>query len=107
MRGIGWAIRKVRKAQKRTLVELAAAIGSDAGNLSRIEKGTQNATEETLLAISRELGVPMSDLWRLAETGSEDAGTSLAKIGQLDDDGLRDLEPFVDFLLSQQKPNKP
>lgn len=40
--GVGWAIRRLRKSQERTLESLAAAIGADAGNLSRVERGAQD-----------------------------------------------------------------
>ena len=45
---IGSAIRKQRKSLHITLAELATSIDSDAGNISRIERGEQGAPEAML-----------------------------------------------------------
>lgn len=100
-RGIGWAIRKVRKAQNKTLLGLATAVGSDPGNISRIETGKQDAPESLLRAIASELGVSMSELWRIAEDGHDTTVTITAKAGMMSPDQVRDLDRFADYLLSQ------
>jgi transcriptional regulator with XRE-family HTH domain len=101
--GIGWAIRRVRKAQHLTLENLAIAIGSDAGNLSRVERGTQEVTEDALVAIATELKVSVSDLWRLAEGGDTgDSGRMLALSGRLHPEQLERVLEFGEFLLERQ-----
>lgn len=57
---IGSAIRKARKARKWTLEELAGRIGTDTGNLSRLERGLQGASQELLVNICAALGLPLS-----------------------------------------------
>ena len=49
---IGSAIRKQRKSLHITLAELATSIGSDAGNISRIERDEQGAPEAMLRKIA-------------------------------------------------------
>lgn len=101
-RGIGWAIRKVRKAQKRTLEDLAAAIGTDAGNLSRIEHGKQQITEPTLLLTAAELRMSVSELYRIAETGgNDDSGVTLVgRVALMDDEQKRQVLKYAEFLMS-------
>lgn len=101
--GIGWAIRRVRKAQKRTLEDVANAIGSDAGNLSRMERGSQEVTTGTLRAIAGVLNVSVSDLWRLAEGGDPgDSGKMLALTGQLRPELLKQLIEYGEYLRERQ-----
>lgn len=57
---IGQAIRDARKAKKMTLEELAHLVGTDSGNLSRLERGKQGASQETLIKILDVLGLPLS-----------------------------------------------
>ncbi|GAA0469675.1 XRE family transcriptional regulator [Tatumella punctata] len=60
---IGNRIRQLRKAKKMTILELATSIGSDVGNISRLETGKQGYTESTLIKISEALGVKVADLF--------------------------------------------
>lgn len=103
-RGLGWAIRRVRQGQKRTLEDVAMAVGSDAGNISRIERGTQNAPEDLLQAIAAVLGLSMSDLWQIAEMGQAGVMGVAAKAGKMTDAQRAELERFADFLLTQDRP---
>lgn len=57
---IGKAIRDARKARKWTLEELAGRVGTDTGNLSRLERGLQGASQDMLVRILGELGLPLS-----------------------------------------------
>lgn len=102
-KGIGWAVRRVRLAQKRTLEDVAGEAGTDAGNLSRIERGSQNVPEPLLRGIASALGVPMSQLWRIAEDGVTAPVDITAKAGQMKPDQVRELNRFADFLLSQNE----
>lgn len=60
---IGPRIRELRKAAKMTILELATAIGSDVGNISRLETGKQGFTESTITKIADALGVEVADLF--------------------------------------------
>ena len=64
---IGKVIRILRQEQGLTLEELALRIGSDAGNLSRVERGKQRYTPEMLQAIADALKTPVSNLFIRAE----------------------------------------
>ena len=57
---IGKAIRTARKARGWTLEELGDRVGIDTGNLSRLERGRQGASQEMLLKICEALGLPLS-----------------------------------------------
>lgn len=64
---IGHVIRRRRNAKKFTLEQFAAMIDSDAGNLSRVERGLQNYTPTLLSAVAAALGTTVSDLAAEAE----------------------------------------
>ncbi|WP_202300731.1 XRE family transcriptional regulator [Dryocola clanedunensis] len=67
---IGKRIRDLRQARNMTITDLAAAIGSDAGNISRLETGKQKSfTEASLAKIAQALAVPVYDLFAQAEPG--------------------------------------
>ena len=100
-RGVGWAIRKVRQGQDRTLDDVADAIGSDAGNLSRVERGEQWPPEAQLNAVALELGLNASDLLRLAERGENDLAGLMAIVGQLPPSKRAELQRYAEFLLTQ------
>lgn len=57
---IGQTIRKARKAKGWTLDELAHQVETDAGNLSRLERGKQFASKELLGRIMKVLGIELS-----------------------------------------------
>jgi transcriptional regulator with XRE-family HTH domain len=59
---IGKAVREIRIAHKATLEEIAFAADTNASNLSRIERGTQGYSADTLDRIAKALGVTVSDL---------------------------------------------
>ena len=73
---IGQVIRKIRTEQNATLEEIALAAETNASNLSRIERGTQGYSPETLERIAAALGVTVSELHRRMETASKSAGKS-------------------------------
>lgn len=60
---IGTRIRKIRKSKGMTILELATAIGSDVGNISRLETNKQGYSENTLVKIASALGVTVADLF--------------------------------------------
>lgn len=57
---VGSTIRRLRKEKSLTLNELATAIDSDVGNLSRLERGVQGYTDSILQRIASALGVPVA-----------------------------------------------
>ena len=59
---IGKNIRARRKEMKMTLEQLALEIGSDTGNLSRIERGQQSLTTDKISAIAKALNCLPVDL---------------------------------------------
>ncbi|PAW51052.1 XRE family transcriptional regulator [Pseudomonas moraviensis] len=65
---IGQTIRTARKAKGWTLDELAHQVETDAGNLSRLERGKQFASKELLGRIMKVLGIELSQ--------AQDAGMS-------------------------------
>ena len=80
---IGQVIREIRDAHKATLEEIAFAADTNASNLSRIERGTQGYSPETLERIATALGVTVSELHRRMETASPSAGkSSVVNFGQ-------------------------
>ncbi|MBK5075196.1 helix-turn-helix transcriptional regulator [Budviciaceae bacterium CWB-B4] len=61
----GERIRALRKAKKMTILELATAIGSDVGNVSRLERGVQGYKESTLKNIADALGVTVAEIYSI------------------------------------------
>ena len=57
MSAVGDKIRATRKLRGMTLEDLALAVGSDTGNLSRIERGKQGFSEELLRSLAIALKV--------------------------------------------------
>lgn len=60
---IGSTIRALRKERGLTLNQLAAEIGSDVGNLSRLERDQQGYSDQTVSRIAKALGVPVAALF--------------------------------------------
>ena len=60
---IGTRIREIRKLKGMTILELATAINSDVGNISRLERNKQGYSEATLSKIATALGVTIADLF--------------------------------------------
>lgn len=60
---VGTNIRALRKEKHLTLNQLAAEIGSDVGNLSRVERDMQGYTDAMLKKIADALGVPVAALF--------------------------------------------
>lgn len=70
---IGQVIREIREAHKATLEEIAFSANTNASNLSRIERGAQGYSAETLERIAAALGVTVSELHRRQEAASKAA----------------------------------
>lgn len=65
----GSAVRRIRLSRQKTLDEVSATSGVDAGNLSRIERGEQGWSHETLGRIAASLGVTVADFFTEAMRG--------------------------------------
>jgi transcriptional regulator with XRE-family HTH domain len=64
---IGKVIRALRTERGASLETIALDIGTDASNLSRIERGLQQPSEEALRAIAGALQSSVAELYALAE----------------------------------------
>jgi transcriptional regulator with XRE-family HTH domain len=60
---IGERVRRIRKLKKRTLEQVALTIGTDTGNLSRMETGKQAISEGMLGKLAAALGVRPVDFF--------------------------------------------
>ncbi|EHK65270.1 hypothetical protein KYC_17287 [Achromobacter arsenitoxydans SY8] len=76
---LGDNIRQRRKALGWTILELANRIGSDVGNVSRLERGKQGYSDEILGKIAAALGCPVSELF--LNVPSESNNVELTAIG--------------------------
>ena len=120
---IGQVIREIREAHKATLEEIALAADTNASNLSRIERGTQGYSSETLERIAIALGVTVSELHRRMETdarsgtksGARDAGQkhpeldaamTSSKYSALTSDHRELVDEFMTLLLRRQRGKK-
>jgi transcriptional regulator with XRE-family HTH domain len=77
---IGQIIRQIRLEKKITLEELAFEIGTDAANLSRIERNLQNPTQDALDKIAIKLDVPLSSLFLMVEQNIEPYAIEAAEL---------------------------
>ncbi len=120
---IGQVIREIREAHKATLEEIALAADTNASNLSRIERGTQGYSPETLERIATALGVTVSELHRRMETASQsaiksgggiagqkhpelDPAITSSKYSALTPDHRELVDEFMTLLLRRQRGNR-
>lgn len=64
---LGQAIRRLRKRLGKTQDEISEAAGLGQSGLSKVERGMQGVSTETLVGIARGLGIPVSAIWAEAE----------------------------------------
>ncbi|OHC67201.1 MAG: hypothetical protein A3H93_10015 [Rhodocyclales bacterium RIFCSPLOWO2_02_FULL_63_24] len=117
---IGQVIREIREAHKATLEEIAFAAGTNASNLSRIERGKQGYSTETLEGIASALGVTVSELHLRTEAATRTAakarnsasgkkhpliGTTIAvsKYSALTPENRELVDEFMALLLRRQR----
>ncbi|ECR5018311.1 helix-turn-helix transcriptional regulator [Salmonella enterica] len=67
---VGQKIRELRKARKMTITQLAALTDWDVGNISRLERGMQGYSAQSIQKIAEALQVPVSELFS-TETDSD------------------------------------
>jgi len=70
---IGQVIREIREAREATLEDIALAADTNASNLSRIERGKQGFSSETLERIASALGMTVSELHLRAEAAPSES----------------------------------
>lgn len=63
---VGDQIRQIRRESGKTLEDVAFCAGTDAGNLSRIERGQQACSADMLARIASALETPVSTLFQPA-----------------------------------------
>lgn len=116
---IGQIIRELREAQQATLEEIAFAADTNASNLSRIERGAQGYSPETLERIASALGVTVLALHQRMEaallregrtgkisdqTNSElDLALNSTKYSSLTTDHRELVDEFITLLLKRQR----
>lgn len=66
-KAVGKALRDIREAKGLNLEDVAVPAGSDAGNLSRIERGLQGYSDDSIGRLADALGTPLSQIYALAE----------------------------------------
>ena len=80
---IGKVIRALRNERGLTLESLAFDAGTDASNLSRVERGHQQLTEDGMQAVAKALGTTVAAMYALAEgkrlVGDKDGPLVLAE----------------------------
>jgi transcriptional regulator with XRE-family HTH domain len=76
---IGHQVRAYRKTLGITVMDLAVATGMSVGMLSKIENGNTSPSLTTLQALSKALGVPLTELFRTFE---EPKSATFVKAGQ-------------------------
>jgi mannose-6-phosphate isomerase-like protein (cupin superfamily)/DNA-binding XRE family transcriptional regulator len=79
-RHIGAALRRTRLAQNLVIAEVAKLAGISSGMLSKLENGQSAASLDTLVNLSRALGVSLGTLFQ--GFPAEEGGAQLVKQGQ-------------------------
>jgi len=87
---IGAKLKAVRRAQRRTLEEVAEASGLTKGFLSKIERDLASASVAALLRICATLGIPLASLFETDSTGEVVRAGQYPRI----DFGGQDLDEF-------------
>lgn len=64
---IGQVAKQLRKQSNRTLQDVAADMDSDAGNLSRFERGKQDASSDFLEKLATALGTTVAKMYAMTE----------------------------------------
>jgi len=100
---IGPKIRKMRKERKLTQTDLAARIGIQQSDLSRMEKGEYRVSLDTLFLILAEFNVSISEFFDGVNKESLTPKDAQIVRNQkhLHSDALPDVDAFIAFSLSQ------
>lgn len=100
---IGPKIRKMRKERKLTQTDLAARIGIQQSDLSRMEKGEYRVSLDTLFRILAEFNVSISEFFDGVnkESLTPKDVQIVRDLKQLPSDARREVEAFIAFKRSQ------
>ena len=82
---IGKILRGLRKERNATLEQVAFDAGTDASNLSRIERGLQRPSPEVLNKIAKALGVTTPDIYVLAAENIANRAPTKRKLPEIGD----------------------
>lgn len=104
---VGRKIRELRKRHKLTQTELAARIGIQQSDLSRMEQGQYRVSLDTLFKILAEFEMGIAEFFgeigqRPGTMSSRDARV-LQDFKSLDERGQREVEEFIAFKRSKDK----
>jgi len=91
---VGTRIRELRKKKGMTILQLATAINSDVGNISRLERNKQGYSENTLLKIASALGVQVADLFLDSSETNNTSQDNKQKYSNLKSDEIELLELY-------------
>ncbi|MEM1177243.1 MAG: helix-turn-helix transcriptional regulator [Acidobacteriota bacterium] len=102
---IGPKIRKMRKERKLTQTDLAARIGIQQSDLSRMEKGEYRVSLDTLFRILAEFNVSISEFFDDVnkESLTPKDVQIVRDLKHLPSDARREVEAFIAFKRSQSK----
>lgn len=103
---VGRKIRELRKRHKLTQTELAARIGIQQSDLSRMEQGQYRVSLDTLFKILAEFEIGIGEFF--GEVGQRTQVTTrdarvLRDFKSLDERGQREVEEFIAFKRSKDK----
>lgn len=106
---IGEKIRKIREAKGLSQKEVAATVGMDQSQYSKIEKGKTDPTTATLQKITAAIGVSLAEIFASDEAfkdvGSYDRSLmeKLQLLEQLEEDEKQSVFKIIDGLVSKKR----
>ena len=77
---LGKRIREIRLSKEMTMTDVETRAGLKVGNISRIEKGTQWVSEDSLHAIAAALEVPVATLFTREESGNSEGYVTFQRL---------------------------
>lgn len=103
---VGSKIRQLRKEHKLTQNELAARIGVQQSDLSRMEKGEYRVSLDTLFRILSEFDMGIGEFFDeyARQTFKPHDIELVQRLRQLPEDDRREVEEFIGFKHSRVKP---
>jgi transcriptional regulator with XRE-family HTH domain len=102
---VGPKIRQLRKERKLTQTELAARIGIQQSDLSRMEKGEYRVSLDTLFKILAEFNVSISEFFDdVAKQSLTPRDVQIVReLKRLPSDARREVEAFIAFKRTQKR----
>ena len=106
---VGRKIRKLRKERKLTQTALAARIGIQQSDLSRMEKGEYRVSLDTLFRILAEFEVSLAEFFQesSAESYSPRDMMLVRQFNKLSTDAQAEVKAFMSFKGGRKASNKP